>query len=35
LSISLKSTVLGPAMPRLDEPIAVALEDLVPQSNFY
>ena len=28
--------MLGPAKPRrLDEPIAVSLEDLVPASNFY
>jgi transposase len=28
--------VLGPAKPRrLDAPITVSLEDLVPQSNFY
>ena len=28
--------VLGPAKPRrLDQPIAVSLEDLVPRNNFY
>ena len=28
--------MLGPAKPRrLDEPIAVSLEDLVPRDNFY
>ena len=36
LPFSAEHTMLGPTKPRrLDEPIAVSLEDLVPRTNFY